>query len=245
MENKRFGRLNVIAPAGKTPDGALLWRCVCDCGNEIVVQGRHLRDGHSKSCGWCQTITRIDEQTMRCTTKAGKSFLFSPQDIDLVKEHRWYVSEKGYAKSYFDDRHQSLHNLIMGECPNKWVDHINGDSSDNRRENLRFATPLQNSLNSRKRSTSSSLYKGVTKRTDGRYQARIGLNGKRRNLGYYDSPIDAAMAYDRAAFLYFGEYARPNFMKGETPNEGKQEILELAATSEERNGPGCKTRASA
>jgi len=182
---------------------------------------------------------------MRYKTRDGKSFLFSPQDIDLIKAHRWFVNQKGYAKSYIDDRHQGLHNLIMGKCPNKWVDHINGNPSDNRRENLRFATPLENSLNSRKRSTSSSPYKGVTIRPGGRYQARIGLNGKRRSLGYYDSSIDAAMAYDRAALLYFGEYARPNFTKGETPNEGKQEILELAAVSDKRDGAGCKTRASA
>lgn len=48
---KRYGRLVVIERAGSTSNGIALWKCKCDCGNEVVVQGAHLRSGHTVSCG--------------------------------------------------------------------------------------------------------------------------------------------------------------------------------------------------
>ena len=50
LTGQRFGRLTVIERAG-TKHGEAVWRCRCDCGNEVVVSGYKLRTGHSKSCG--------------------------------------------------------------------------------------------------------------------------------------------------------------------------------------------------
>jgi len=54
----RYGRLVVIGEAGKTPQGQYRWKCLCDCGNEKVVRGVHLRDERTKSCG-CISRERV------------------------------------------------------------------------------------------------------------------------------------------------------------------------------------------
>lgn len=103
------------------------------------------------------------------------------------------------------------------------VDHINGDPLDNRRENLRMATPMQNAANAHKRSGCSSLYKGVSwDRSAGGWRAELNLTvtpayrGKRGkavrlHLGLFESEVDAAIAYDNIAAEWYGDYARLNF----------------------------------
>lgn len=50
LTGQRFGRLVVIARQGSSPQGTATWRCLCDCGHEIVVSGWSLRSGNTKSC---------------------------------------------------------------------------------------------------------------------------------------------------------------------------------------------------
>lgn len=92
------------------------------------------------------------------------------------------------------------------------IDHRDGDGLHNWRSNLRPSTRLQNGSNMRKRPGTSSIYKGVHFfRRDGNWQAYIAPRRHRVHLGYFDSEIEAALAYDRAARFFFGEFARTNF----------------------------------
>jgi len=100
-----------------------------------------------------------------------------------------------------------MHNFITGW---KFVDHANGNSLDNRRQNLRPANTSTNGANSKIRSDNTSGFKGVSPR-QGIWRARIHVNGREIPLGRFGSPIEAALAYDAAALHHFGEYARPNF----------------------------------
>jgi len=103
--------------------------------------------------------------------------------------------------------HRQLLTPPQGQC----IDHINGNGLDSRRANLRFATAAQNAWNSKKRSPRST-YKGVWFAKDkNKFRAAIGHNKKRIHLGYFDSPIDAAKAYDIAAKKHHGRFARTNF----------------------------------
>lgn len=106
-----------------------------------------------------------------------------------------------------------LHRLIMERIlcrpllPTEQVDHINGDGLDNRRCNLRLATPQQNQGNSRKRSNNRSGFKGVWLHGN-KYQAQIGVNYHTQYLGTFDTPEAAHEAYCKAAHELFGEFAR-------------------------------------
>ncbi len=94
------------------------------------------------------------------------------------------------------------------------VDHINGDRTDNRRCNLRLCTNKENVRNARVASHNTTGYKGVSyNKRRKKYESRITVDGRQLFLGYFINPIEAALAYDRAALRYLGEYARPNFMK--------------------------------
>ena len=120
-------------------------------------------------------------------------------------------------------RPTNMHRLIMDAKPGQMIDHINGDTLDNRRENLRFVTNQQNSWNARGAKTfkgrpTSSRFKGVfkkvckTKYSNYEYWvAKIGVNGKEITVYHGKDEVEAACHYDMAAQHYFGEYAKLNF----------------------------------
>lgn len=103
------------------------------------------------------------------------------------------------------------------------VDHINGDPLDNRRENLRMATPMQNAANAHPRAGGSSKYKGVhfdKRRCKWRAELNLtvapGKHGKRGrsirlDLGNFLVEQEAALCYDQVAREWYGEFARLNF----------------------------------
>ena len=141
------------------------------------------------------------------------------EDYELVSPYRWHVLENPrpgringpYAAA--GHSHVLMHNLILGV---KGVDHINHDGLDNRRANLRPATPRQNNHNERPRTGSSSPFKGVAwdGRWRGRWQAHIAIDGRRQSLGRFPTEEAAARAYDAAALATQGEYAWLNFPDG-------------------------------
>lgn len=51
ITGQKFGRLTVLSRSTNNKEGRAMWRCLCDCGNETIVLGKNLRNGHTKSCG--------------------------------------------------------------------------------------------------------------------------------------------------------------------------------------------------
>ena len=87
------------------------------------------------------------------------------------------------------------------------------DDLDNRRENLRLCNARQSGFNMPKRK-SASQYKGVHwNKRDKKWYAHIGVDSKLKHIGYYDSEIEAAIAYNNAAKKYHGEFARLNIIQ--------------------------------
>lgn len=128
-----------------------------------------------------------------------------------------------HREIYFNCSNAHLSNLSRpvlhsfsdgGSESNGLVDHRNTDSLDNRRANLRLATHSQNSCNSRRdKSNTYSRYRGVSfSKRKQKWFAAIRANGKKMWLGYFETEIDAARAYDAAAKKYHGEYATLNFI---------------------------------
>lgn len=130
--------------------------------------------------------------------------------------------QRMYRKIRINYKQYLAHRLIFlyhhGYLP-KSLDHIDGNKLNNDISNLREATTIQNQMNSKKRKSwcgklPSSIYKGVSwNKRDKKWCSRITINGKRKHIGYFDSEIDAARAYDDAAIESFGEFARCNFDK--------------------------------
>lgn len=103
--------------------------------------------------------------------------------------------------------HQFVWLFVHGVWPDQWIDHINGDVTDNRASNLRLATASQNFGNSRRSKANTSGFKGVWKRR-GKWSADICCNGRRERLGVFETPELAHAAYGEAATRLFGEFAR-------------------------------------
>jgi len=72
MTGKKFGRLTVISRAGRNKYGYATWNCLCDCGNTVVVSGKSLRDGNTKSCG-CLNIDVATDRIVSFNYKHGGS----------------------------------------------------------------------------------------------------------------------------------------------------------------------------
>jgi hypothetical protein len=108
--------------------------------------------------------------------------------------------------------HISLHKAVAGARPGCEVDHVNGDTLDNRRANLRLCPHSSNGRNLRKwASPTSSQYKGVCMRPNGKWQAYVSLGGRQKYLGLFETEGAAARAYDAEARTLFGEFAKLNF----------------------------------
>lgn len=134
------------------------------------------------------------------------------EDADVVLQHRYHLS-KG-DKRYVYTSTLSLQELIMGfGAPEGYViDHINGDTLDNTRGNLRYATHSENSQNKPKmhRETNTSKYKGVTRLPNGSYQATLQKDYKIVFQKQFKSEELAAKEYDTYALYFYGAHARTN-----------------------------------
>ena len=69
-----YGYLTVIARAENNKDGRAQWLCKCKCGNEVIVLGKHLRSGNTKSCGCYQKERAIESNQSRSGDLTGKRF---------------------------------------------------------------------------------------------------------------------------------------------------------------------------
>ncbi len=142
--------------------------------------------------------------------KPRKYAIIDDADEDLLSPFKWWADIYGYVIYKKDGcKTISMHRLIMQPAPGYVVDHINGDTLDNRRSNLRICSRAKNSQNRAMNSNNASGYKGVTfhKKT-GRWQANIGLQYKLIYLGLFDSAKLASDAYEAAAREHFGEFVR-------------------------------------
>ena len=145
-------------------------------------------------------------------------------DYAKVSSLKWYMAKgvnKKYGTFYFYHRFRdrstnttyqvALHRYIMGctVSDGKTVDHINRDTLDNRKSNLRICTCEGNAQNHKRRKDNTSGYKGVTFfKRDQNYISQIGYKGKLIFLGYYDTAEEAHAAYCEASKKYHGEFGR-------------------------------------
>ena len=147
------------------------------------------------------------------STSSGTCFFVDTEDEVFLRHYTWCLSGNGYIMSRSTGACTILHRLLCGAQPGDFVDHINGDPLDNRKKNLRVCRKQQNEFNTKVRRDNTVGFRGVCPARRGKYRAYIVLNGKQHSLGQFDNPNDAARAYNKAALIYFGEFARLNIVK--------------------------------
>lgn len=145
--------------------------------------------------------------------------LIDPEDYYLFGKYKFYIQKN--PRNYYVNTHNPnknekpkilrLHNIITGW---KFVDHINGNGLDNRKENLRQSNHQLNARNrTRLVENKNSKFKGVLKQNQtkkGGWIARIIINEKQIYLGTYKTEMEAAKAYNEGAIKYFGQHAYLN-----------------------------------
>ena len=172
--------------------GHILERTIFD-KNEIIID-------EDNDCAYMVIYNRQCEEVARA--------IIDIEDIDLVKNHKWYL-RNGYIHN---TKVGSLHRFLLNPKDDEVVDHINNNPSDNRRRNLRICTAQQNSMNrlKHKRNT-TSIYKGVYfDKKNKKWKAVIRINNKLKYIGHYDSELEASISYDKAAILYHSVYCNLN-----------------------------------
>lgn len=232
---KRYGKLVVKKYIGyvDTPCGKLqsAYLCQCDCGNEVTILRHDLKANYRVSCGRCfPSYIEWEGEHFRYVCSNGSSWIFDSVDYPLVSSKQWHIDSGGYPSTWEGNERLLFHRMVMNAKNTEIIDHINGDKTDNRRGNLRFATPMSNQHNKCLSPLSQTGYKGITKiqrKNRVLYRASIRVNYKRIYLGEFIDPEEAARAYDEAARFYFGEFACVNFpLPGEQGcrrNEEKEE----------------------
>lgn len=153
----------------------------------------------------------------------GKRAIVDRCDFEFLNEWNWYLGLEGYAQTHQNDRLVRMHRLLLNPPEHLECDHVNGDRLDNRKSNLRVCTRAQNGKNCRKFSRkTSSKYKGVSfRKASHRFIAYLQNDGKRIDLGYFDSEDNAARAYNEAASRLYGEFARLNCVPKAEPGNMK------------------------
>lgn len=163
----------------------------------------------------------------------GKVAIVDDDDYERISQYKWYAGRDPKNGSYyatrsvvlqkepkFKTKNFKMHREVLGIVDGKiHVDHKDGDTLNNTKENLRAATPSQNGQNRRKNKNNASGFRGVSfkKRTYVRvsnrnwdppkqWVAQINVNGKRICLGYFYTPEEAALAFDKAAKEFYGEF---------------------------------------
>jgi hypothetical protein len=148
--------------------------------------------------------------------------LYDEGDREFVLSNNWFIRKSGRTFYVLRNlkcedgkwRSKSMHSDFIGDGEFQEIDHHNGNSLDNRRENLRPCTRSQNQWNRRVNKNSTSKLKGITfDSKSGMWRAYISYKGKRQELGFFHTKIEAGYAYDAMAKNLFGEFAKVNFLK--------------------------------
>jgi len=131
----------------------------------------------------------------------------------MVCDSLWSARWSPITQSYYAVRSSRkttilMHRVICEAPRGRSVDHRNHDTLDNREENLRIATPSQSQMN--RCGWGAVSMKGVRRRPNGRFDARIQANGLTVHLGTFPSAEDAARAYDNEARRLHGPFALTN-----------------------------------
>ncbi|MBN1361942.1 MAG: HNH endonuclease [Sedimentisphaerales bacterium] len=146
----------------------------------------------------------------------GKHAIVDAADYPELSKHKWYTKcDPGGRHPYACRKAKNrdaiyMHRQIMNAPRGMEVDHIDGNTLNNRRSNLRLCTRLQNAQNRRRHAQRKRRFTGVYPCGD-KWVAEVTHARRDHYVGRFDSEVEAARAWDRKKFELAGEFARLNF----------------------------------
>ena len=146
----------------------------------------------------------------------GQFAIVDDEDYDhLVARGKWHCTRSGYAvrteKQLGRKVYIFMHRLIVNAPKNKVADHIDRNSLNNQRSNLRICTQAENSRNATLSKNNTSGFNGVTWCKSGKkWRVLIEVDRIKKNIGLFSCKVEAAKAYNEAAIKYHGEFAKIN-----------------------------------
>lgn len=234
LTGRKVGRLTVIKQVddyidsnGKHYD-QWMCQCSCDAHNTIILRGSNIKGQITRSCGClrkevsaerCRNNRKTNNYSNVCEDQYGKyyigytsntnaEFFIDEKDYYQIKDYYW--SEHIYASGYhrlvtkINKKIVAMSELIG--C--KYFDHKDRNPLNNRRYNLRPASPQENNRNHSKSRINTSDVIGVGwHKSTNKWQSRIYINKETIFLGYFDNKDDAIKARLYAEREYFGEFA--------------------------------------
>lgn len=157
--------------------------------------------------------------TCKIQLTQGKVALVDAADFDFLSQWPWHAFKNPNGQFYAcrnsdfsadgKRKHIFMHRVLADTPEGFDTDHINGDSLDNRRCNLRVASRSQNMWNRAPNRRGTSRHKGVSWHKQHRkWCANIQVNKRRIFIGLFRSETEAAEAYAKRAATEFGEFNR-------------------------------------
>ncbi|PAE20516.1 hypothetical protein CHH80_10915 [Bacillus sp. 7504-2] len=150
-----------------------------------------------------------DDYTIIFVKRKGETYevMIDTDDLELVSNFKgtWHLDNRGYIRRVIQQRVELLHRLITNPPKDMVVDHIDCNPLNNRRSNLRIVTWGQNTQNITSNKRSKVGIRGVSldNRWNPRWRARLRVDGKDINLGYYDTKEEAEAAVIKGRAKYF------------------------------------------
>lgn len=137
--------------------------------------------------------------------------IVDPEDYSLLIQNKWSVYYKPSCNRWYAQNKKNglLHRYLLGITdPNVLVYHKNGNTLDNRRENLEVISREISKRRARRRAT-NNVYRGVSKLSANKWRADIRNNF----IGSFNTPEEAALAWNKVALETYGENAQLNVVE--------------------------------
>ena len=211
------------------PSGKNIERVCCICGSKEKViyskiyHGMYCRKHYSQlyNLGELKERTIFDKNEYKIKNDIAIIYLRNSkqeivgetlidlEDLNKVIQYKWRLDTWNYAEGKINNKNVLMQRLIINEYRKEYIiDHINRNTLDNRKSNLRIVNKSENAINSKIASNNTSGVKGVSwSNTFNSWRSYLTKNGIRYELGYFKNKDDAIKARLNGELKYFGEFA--------------------------------------